>query len=137
VTPNYFSDLGVRPAIGRFIGPEDDASSQDVAVVSWNCWQNMLHADPQVLGKRIFVQNQPVTIIGVASPSFVGPRIEASTDVWLPRKPSQDTLAVLARLKPGVTIEQARAEMAVLYRFTIEERARSGDPLVRKLKVEI
>jgi predicted permease len=68
----------------------------------------------------------------------VGPRVEAAADVWLPRKPSQRTLALLARLKPGMTLEQARAEMAVLYRFTIEERAgRSGDPLVHKLKVEV
>ncbi len=138
VTPNYFSDLGVQPAIGRFIGPEDNPSSQDVAVVSWNCWKNMLHADQRVIGERIFVQNQPVTVVGVAPRSFVGPRIEAATDVWLLRNPSQGTLALLARLKPGVTLEQARAEMAVLYRFTIEERsARSGDPLVRKLKVEV
>jgi putative ABC transport system permease protein len=138
VTPNYFSDLGVQPAMGRMIGPEDDPASQDAAVVSWKCWQTVLSSDPHVIGKRIFVQNQPVTIIGVAPPDFVGPRIEAATDVWLPRKRTQGALSLLTRLKPGVTLEQARAEMAVLYRFTIEERAaRSGDPLVRKLKVEV
>ncbi len=42
VTSNYFSELGVRPAMGRFIGLEDNPSSQDVAVVSWNCWKNMV-----------------------------------------------------------------------------------------------
>lgn len=138
VTPNYFSELGVQPAMGRIIGPGDDPASQDVAVVSWNCWRNTLHSDPHVIGERIFVQNQPVTIIGVAPPEFVGPRIQAATEIWLPRKRTQGTLALLARLKPGVTPEQARAEMAVLYRFTIEERAaRSSDPLVYKLKVEV
>lgn len=138
VTPNYFSALGVQPAMGRFIGPEDDAISQNVAVVSWQCWRSMLGADARVIGERILVQNKPAVIIGVAPPSFLGPRIEAATDVWLPRSPSQGTLALLARLKRGVSLERARAEMAVLYRFTIEERAaRSGDPLVRKLKVEV
>jgi predicted permease len=138
VTPNYFSDLGVQPALGRFIGPDDDPWSQNVAVVSWNCWRNELHSDPRVIGERIFVQNQPVTIVGVAPPSFVGPRIEAATDVWLLRKPSEGTLALLARLKPGVTLPQARAEMAVLYQFVINERAaRSVDPLVHKLKSEV
>lgn len=138
VTPNYFSDLGVQPAMGRLIGAEDDRSSQDVAVVSWNYWKDMLHADERVIGERVFVQNQPVTVIGMAPRSFVGPRVEAATDVWMPRKRSQDTLALLARLKPGITLEQARAEMAVLYQFTIAERSsRSDDPQVRKLKVEV
>ncbi len=138
VTANYFSELGVQPAMGRFIGPEDDPRSQNVAVVSWNCWRNALRSDPRVIGERIFVQNQPVTVVGVAPAGFSGPRIEVATDVWLLRKPTEGTLAMLARLKPGDTLEQARAEMAVLYRFTIEERAaRSSDPLVRKLKVEI
>lgn len=138
VTPNYFSALGVRPAMGRFIGPDDDPLSQSVAVVSWDFWRSTLGGDPRVIGERLFVQNRPVTLIGVAPPAFVGPRIEAATDVWLPRSPSQGTLALLGRLKRGVSLEQVRAEMAVLYRFTIEERAaRSGDPLVRKLKLEV
>ncbi|HWF48638.1 MAG TPA: ABC transporter permease, partial [Bryobacteraceae bacterium] len=138
VTGNYFPVLGVNPALGRLIGPEDNPEGPAVAVVSWSCWRDKLHEDPRIVGERIFVQNQPVTVIGVAPPSFVGPRIEAATDVWMPRKPSQEGLVLLARLKPGVTLKPARAEMAVLYRFTIEERAaHSSDPLVRKLKVEV
>jgi predicted permease len=138
VTGNYFPVLGIKPARGRLIGPEDNPEGPAVAVLSWAFWRDKLSQDPHVIGERIFVQNQPVTVVGVASPSFVGPRIEAATDVWMPRKPSQEGLVLLGRLKPGVTFKQVRAEMAVLYRFTIEEHAaRSSDPLVRKLKVEV
>jgi len=141
VTRNYFADLGVKPAIGRLIGPQDNPDRPEgaVAVISWSQWINRFHQDPGILGKRILVQDVPATIIGVAPPAFVGLRVEAKTDVWLPEKPTDQTrLVLLGRLKPGVTLEQARAEMAVLYRFTIEERAASSkDPLVRQLSVQL
>lgn len=141
VTGNYFGDLGVKPAVGRLIGPEDNPDGPEgaVAVVSWSQWINRFHQDPGILGRRILVQDVPATIIGVAPPAFVGLRVEAKTDVWLPQKPTeQSRLVLLARLKPGVTLEQARAEMAVLYRFTIEERAASSkDPLVWQLSIQV
>ena len=61
------------------------------------------------------------------------------TDIWLPLAPSPSTrVALVARLRPGVSIQQARAEMSVLYRFTTDERARnSKDPLIRQLRIEI
>lgn len=135
VTSNYFSSLGVEPALGRAIAGEGS-----VAVVSWLYWANKFHKDPDIVGKKIFVEDQPATIIGVAPRSFVGLRMEAATDVWLPLRQDPDTtMALLGRLKPGATLSQARAEMAVLYRFTIEEKyARSkDDPLTRRLKVEV
>lgn len=141
VTGNYFSELGLKPATGRLIAAEDHSmgAAGAVAVVSWSCWKTKFNLDPDIVGKRIFVQEQPVTVIGVAPRGFVGPRIEAATEVWLPRKPNaQMGLALLGRLKPGVTLAKARAEIPVLYRFTIEERAaRSSDPLVRQLKAEV
>ena len=141
VTGNYFSDLGVKMAIGRPVSPGDNLVSPEgaVAVVSWSQWANRFHKDASILGKRISVQDVPATIIGVTSPEFVGLRVEAKTDVWLPHQPdAQARLALLARLKPGTTLEQARAEMAVLYRFTIDERAAdSKDPLVRQLSIQV
>jgi predicted permease len=141
VTGNYFVDLGVKPAIGRLIGPEDNPAGPEsaLAVVSWSQWVNRFHQDPGILGKRILVQDVPATIIGVTPPAFVGMRVEAKTDVWLPQWPTeQSRLILLARLKPGATLEQARAEMAVLYRFTVEERAASSkDPLVWQLSVQV
>src|SRR5579875_3452239 len=121
VTPNYFSDLGIQPAMGRLIGLHDDNAAQDVAVVSWDFWRNVLGSDPRTIGERVFVASQPVTIIGVAGRHYAGPRIEAATDIWLPRKPTQGSLALIARLKRGITLQQARAEMQVLYQFTINE----------------
>lgn len=139
VLGNYFAELGVRPALGRLIGPEHDPAKPEgaVAVVSWGLWTSKFHQDPNVLGKRISVHDQPAVIIGVTPREFTGLRVNASTDVWLPASASKG-LALIARLKHGVTLEQARAEMALLYRFTIEERAAgSKDPQVRKMHVEL
>src|SRR5271168_4190987 len=141
VTGNYFVNLGVTPALGRLIGPEDNPARPDgvVAVVSWAQWVNRFHMDRGVLGKRIVVQDVPATIIGIAPPAFVGLRVGAKTDVWLPQNPNAQTkLVLLARLKPGATLEQARAEMAVLSRFTIEERyASSKNPMDWQLSVQV
>jgi predicted permease len=141
VTGDYFRELGVEMAMGRPIGPEDNPVSTEgaVAVLSWSQWANRFHKDPAILGKRILVSDVPATIIGVTAPDFVGLRVEARTDVWLPHKPeAQARLALLARLKPDTTLQLARAEMAVLYHFTIDERAAgSDDPLVHQLSSQI
>ena len=137
VVGNFFPVLGMKPAIGRLIGPEDDPRTAPaaVAVVSWSYWKSRFNLDPAILGKQIIVDNVPVTIVGVAPRAFFGLQVGARTDIWLPR-PTSDRmgLRLMGRLKPGVSIEQARAEMAVLYQFTIEERAReqqrsAGSPI--------
>jgi predicted permease len=141
VLGDYFAELGVRPALGRLIGAENTTAGPEnaVAVVSYSWWSNRFHRDPAIIGKRILVQDVPVSVIGVAPRGFTGLRLEAETSVWLPRKPdSKMGLALLARLKPGTTLEQARAEMSVLYQFTIQERAaNSKDPQVRNLTVNV
>jgi predicted permease len=139
VIGNYFPELGIRPATGRLIGPDHNATTADgaVAVISWSMWVNRFHQDPNILGKKIKVNDAPATIIGVTSREYTGLRVNAQTDIWLPAKPTMG-LALIGRLKPGVNIEQARVEMAALFRFTIEERAaKSSDPQVRQLKLEI
>jgi predicted permease len=136
VAGNFFSDLGVKPAIGRLIRAEDQA----VAVVSWACWKNWFNLDPATLGKRIIIEDQPVTIVGVTPPAFFGLLVGTRTDIWLPHSnnSSSPRLILMGRLKPGVSLEQARAEMTVLYRFTIEERSRNGkDPLTRQMRIEL
>jgi putative ABC transport system permease protein len=138
VLGNYFAVLGLKPAIGRLIGPEDVPKSGDgsVVVVSWSYWNSRFNRSPAILGKRIYLDDVPKTIIGVAPRVYSGPRFGVRTDIWLPRE--KDSMAILARVKPGVTIGQVRAEMAVLFRFTVEERAaKSKDSLVRQLKVEV
>ncbi|HXB72825.1 MAG TPA: ABC transporter permease [Candidatus Acidoferrales bacterium] len=126
VPGNYFQVLGLKPAIGRLIGPEDVPASGDgdAAVVSWSYWNRRFHRDPAILGKRIFYNDAPKTIIGVAPGTYVGPRVGSRTDLWTPA--SHYGLTMLARLKPGVTIRQAQAEIAVVYQGLQEQDAVRG-----------
>ncbi|MGA3039316.1 MAG: ABC transporter permease [Bryobacteraceae bacterium] len=115
VPVNYFRLLGLKPAIGRWFGSADVPASGDgdVAVMSWSYWDRRFHRDPAILGQRIFYKDAPKTIIGVAPRTYVGPRVGSRTDVWIPME--RYDLTMLARLKPGVTMQQAQAEIAVLY----------------------
>ena len=152
VVGDFFPVLGVKPVIGRLIGPEDDqlgAAHSAVAVVSWSFWKSRFNLDPRILGKRIIVQDVPVTVIGVTPREFFGLEIWSRPEVWVPaglqpraaynsRVLSGMRLALIGRLKTGVSIEQARAEMGVLFQFTIEEMSRgSKNPLMRQVKLEI
>ncbi len=135
VAPNYFSSLGIHTAVGRLIG-SDDADSP-VAVLSWSLWRSRFREDPAVLGKRVLVNGASAVVIGVAARAYTGLLPNAQTDVWIPVKRDQG-LNLIGRLKPGINVEQARNEMKVLYRFTIEERASgSKDPQVRELQIEL
>ena len=80
--------------------------------ISDRFWRTRFGADPAVAGQQITVKRQSLTIVGVAPRAYIGPRIGVRTDVWAPRE--KEAVSILARLKPGVTIDQARAEMAVL-----------------------
>jgi putative ABC transport system permease protein len=150
VTGNFFPVLGVKPAIGRLIAPEDDrvGAGSVVAVVSWSHWKSRFNLDPAILGKRIIVEDAPVTIIGVTPRDFFGLQVGSQPEVWLPLAMEQVThrnsrgggggLRLMGRLKPGLSIEQARAEMTVLFQWTVDERARNNrDPLIRQLKFEM
>ena len=133
VVGNFFEVLGVKPAIGRLIGPGDSSA----AVVSWSYWKSRFNLDPSILGRRVMVDGVPLTIAGVAPPEFFGLLVGYKPQIWALAAPSMQ-LALIGRLKPGVSIEQARAEMGVLYQFTIEERARaSKDSQVRRMRIEV
>ena len=140
VAGNFFTALGVQPALGRVIDGQDDqlgSATAASAVVSWSYWTNRLHADPAIIGKAIIVNGAPATVVGVAPQEFFGLQVGIRPSVWLPaamepmlQKPSHrmdGTLGVgmLARLRPGVTIERALAEMRVLDRYRIEDFAKS------------
>src|SRR5882724_7471884 len=83
---NFFQALGVRAAAGRLIGPEDVHMGYQapVAVVSWSFWKSRFDLDPGIIGKKIVVNDTPVTIIGVAQHGFYGLSYEAQQDLWLP-----------------------------------------------------
>jgi predicted permease len=149
VDGNFFPVLGVKPAIGRLIGPEDDhtGDSSAVAVVSWSYWKSRFNLDPAILGKQIIVEDMPVTVVGAAPGKFTGLKVESSQDVWLPLA-MQPTIGrsglgswslwLVGRLKPEVSLQQAQAEIAVLYESTLEEQARAtNNPFIREMKFEM
>jgi putative ABC transport system permease protein len=139
VAGNFFQMLGVRPAVGRLIRPEDDSMRTAVAVVSWSYWKSHFNLDPAILGRHIVVENVPVTIVGVTPREFSGLHLGIQFDIWVPQGAFDfGPLALVARLRPGVSLAQARAEMAVLFRFTLDERTRaSNDPVMRQLKFAV
>jgi putative ABC transport system permease protein len=117
VSANYFDLLGVQPALGRgFSADEEQAGKDRVVVMSNRCWRQRFGADPNVVGASVTLNNESYTVIGVLPPHGIFDR--GSTEVWLPLVFTAEQIrsqarffTTLARLKPGVTIEQADAEM--------------------------
>jgi len=152
VVGNFFDVLGVKPAMGRLIGrPDDELGSPNaaVAVLSWACWNGRFHRDPAIVGKRVTIETAQATVIGVAPPEFFGLQVGSAPEIWLPvaiepivhqpsaRMSEQLDVAVMARLKTGVSLEQARAELLVLDRPRIEEIAARGDLKWLKVTIEV
>jgi predicted permease len=124
VSGNYFETMGVSAMLGRTLEPSDDVpSATPVAVVSYGYWKQRLGASRNAVGKVAVVNGLPITIVGVAPAQFFGERVRRPVDYWVPLnfqpqielKPSfltqNDTyfLALIGRLKPGATREQAQA----------------------------
>jgi predicted permease len=139
VTGEYFSTLGIQPRLGRLITPEDlsldRGSPSAVAAIGYACWQRRYHGDTAVIGKTIRVEDRPLTIIGVTPEKFSGIIIDAAPDVTVPlgfsgRMAYRDRkslgLGVFARLKPGTTIEQARAQIEAMWPATLEASLPEG-----------
>lgn len=122
VSGGFFGTLGVKPERGRFITAEDDKSGAPfVVVLGHNLWVKQFNGDVQILGKAIPLSGNMYTIIGVMPATFVTPR--ENTEAWTPVHVSNPVAAnfrgvhflrTYGRLAPGVTIEQARAEMKVI-----------------------
>jgi putative ABC transport system permease protein len=120
VSANFFDVLGVKPALGRtFLPEEDHANSNRTVVLSHGLWQRRFGADPQIVGKVISLNSQSHTVIGVLPQGY---RYGTATDVFVPIGLKEDTemiktrdnhpgIYAIARLKPGVTFEQAEVEM--------------------------
>jgi predicted permease len=126
VTSSFFSTLGVQPMLGRaFTDAEDKPGTPPVMVISYGLWQRQLGGASEAIGKSIVYNGEPWTVIGVM-PSwfeFYG-RTNLNNDIFLPlgylnnmefmQDRNSHTVRVTARLKPGVSIEQARAELSAL-----------------------
>jgi hypothetical protein len=117
---------GVPPLMGRWISREDDTpGSPEVAVVSYGYWQRRFGGDPKVIGQTLTVDGQPKQIVGVMPRSF--DFMDLKAEIILPLRFERSKLFLgqfaylaVARLKPGVTIEQANADLARLYPVWIE-----------------
>jgi predicted permease len=121
VSGEYFSGLGVAPYLGRTLTSDDDPDrGTRVAVVSYNFWQQNLGASPSAIGKTILLNTKPTTVVGVAPPEFFGVVPGYEADLWVPigRARANDHgfwwVQIMARLKPGVSEERARAALNVL-----------------------
>src|SRR5882724_9797636 len=126
VSANYFSVLGVNPVAGRLFRPEEDQNIPGTypALLSENFWQRRFGRDPAIVGKNVMFSGISAVIVGITPADFMGTRL-AVPDVWLPLaatlsplSPAQqrNTLCceVNGRLKPGISLQQAQANLAVL-----------------------
>lgn len=145
VSGNYFSVLGAQPALGRAFLPDEDVKATPVAVVSHGFWERSLGSDPSIVGRTIILNRTPFTVIGVAPENFSGTLLGGGPSVWVPMsmhgvvQPGFDWyetrrglfLFGVARLKPGVTVDQARSNLQALFAnlekaFPVDNKGRSA-----------
>ena len=124
-TSNLISTLGVSPMLGRFFdASESEPGDPRAAVLSYGLYNRVFGADRNIVGRTIYVDALPVTVVGVMPKGFAFPE---KAELWLPlaidpaqlasdRRYGNHRLEVMARLKPGVTLEEARAELDPLMR---------------------
>ena len=128
VSPNYFSMLGTTPEIGRLFGPQDFALGfAEATVISDGLWRRSYGGDPNILGKRLRMDNDPYTIVGVVPAGFrhPGKTIARDVEVWVTcgfsgdpyPKPARNVKVAreaIGRLKPGINVTQAQARLTAM-----------------------
>src|SRR5262245_16565152 len=134
VSWNYFEVLGAEMALGRGFAPEEDRApnTHPVVVLSHTCWERLFDSDPNIVGKTVRLAGLPFTIVGVTAQSFIGTE-PITPQFWAPlmmrdqvesgwqykrwlNERDADAFLMVGRLKPGVTLGQAQAEMNVITR---------------------
>jgi predicted permease len=137
VTGDYFNVLGVRPQLGRGFVREEDATpgTHPVVVLSHRLWTRSFAADPRVVGEEIILNGRHYTVVGVAPPSFQGKMMPGvAVDLFVPMSMAvhldpnvgaSDNLNMTARLRPGVSVVQARSAIDALAAAIDERRADS------------
>jgi predicted permease len=151
-TQDFFPALGVAPALGRTFKPEEfEAGADNVIVLADRLWAKRFGSDPNIVGRTIQLDGKSVTVIGVMPPGFDHPMLWGTVDIWQPmawnadQRKSRGTnfLSEFARLKPGVTIEQAQQGMvALVANIGSENKANVGEsvrlePLQRSMSDDI
>jgi predicted permease len=132
VSGDHYSLLGLEPAAGRLLEPADDTISpaSPAAVISYRYWQRRFGLNSAAIGKTFIVQNKVFTIVGVTPPRYAGTRPGRDPEITLPllmmlgenqrREASMNMLSMMGRLAPGVTIEQANAELQVIWQGRVQ-----------------
>src|SRR2546427_1938009 len=147
ISANYYSVLGLKALVGRTFTPQDDRISDNppVAMISFAYWQRRFSGDAMILGKQVSIHGVPFTIIGVTPPRFFGITIGSYPDITLPfatwervaGRPDDFQnrygyfLQIVARLKPGVSVTQARAEAQVLYDQELADSLKAASQSLR------
>src|ERR1700733_1709742 len=122
VSANYFDVLGIKPTLGRFFLPDEEARAVPNVVLGYALWKTRYGKDPAIVGKSIEVARHPVTVIGVAPEGFVGAAPGLRDDLWVTLDPlgadvwrmthrDSDWLILIGRLRPGVSRGQAAQDL--------------------------
>jgi predicted permease len=147
VSGTYFSVLGVGPALGRVVQTGDDQTpdASPVVVLAHDFWQTQLAGSPDVIGRKILINQHPMTVVGVAAAGFRGIDVGDVPALWIPASMSAQTLPgftrlldrrtrwmqVLGRLREGVTASHAQAALQPWFKAMLEEDTRRpGFPIV-------
>jgi putative ABC transport system permease protein len=149
VTPEHFALLDVKPLQGRIFFPEDGKQgAPPVVIVSENLWRGTLGSDPTILGSSIILDKRPFTVVGIMPAGFRSPFFNGKHEVWIPlvqdplfgswmARRGGHWLPVFGRLKPGVSMAQAQAEMdAISARLASEFPAENKGWTVRLVPLQ-
>jgi predicted permease len=139
VSGTYFPTLGVGATLGRVLTESDDLTpgAHPVAVASYAWWKRRFNLSPSVVGSTITVRSTVYTIVGVAAPEFFGTRVGESPDLWIPlameaqispgwnglKNNLFQSLYIIGRLKPGVTMAQAGADVNLVFQQVLRDYA--------------
>jgi predicted permease len=149
VSGTFFSVLGVKPVLGRVLDEADDQTpgAGPVAVASYSWWKQRFGNNPSILGKTFRFESTVYTIVGVAPPGFFGTSVGQAPDLWIPLSMEKEispgwnglndkffqSLYIIARLKPGVTVEQASADTNLLFKQILRSEYVSPQPSPKEL----
>jgi predicted permease len=153
VSGNYFEVLGVPALVGRTFTSEDERTpgASPIVVISYDYWQQRFARDPAILGRELRLNGAILKVVGVTPRGFTGDVVEAMTQIWIPismqpqvnvgdarlTNRGSNWLLLMGRLKPGMTVARARAEITTLARQALIDRAPERRNEIEKQTVQV
>lgn len=141
VSGHYFDTLGVRPERGRAVDAHDVDRAAPVATISFRCWETRFGSDPDVIGQTFRLHGELVTVVGVAPRTFAGLEVGTAVDAWVPTSLAARLFehppglmffdALVGRLRPGGTLQHARAQLEALWPSARQAAAEAGQTEAR------